>query len=55
MEIVVGGTKRDEEPVGHATAAPHRRKEIAWRDRHHRVHLAVAVTATARQLDGPCE
>ena len=39
MEIVVGGAKRDEEPVGHAAASPHRRKEIAWRDHHHRVHL----------------
>ena len=39
----------------HATASPHRRKEIAQRDHHRRVHLAVAVTATARQLDGPCE
>ena len=55
MEIVVGGAKRDEEPVGHAAASPHRRKEITWRDHHHQVHLAVAVTATARQLDGPCE
>ena len=55
MEIVVGGTKQDEEPVGHAAASPHRRKEIAWRDHHRQVHLAVAVTATARQLEGPCE
>ena len=55
MEIIVGGAKRDEEPIGHAAASPHRCKEIAWRDHHHRVHLAVAVTATARQLDGPCE
>ena len=44
MEIVVGSAKRDEEPVSHATASPHRRKEIAWRDHHRRVHLAVAVT-----------
>ena len=55
MEIVVGGAKQDEEPVGHAAASPHRHKEIAWRDHHRRVHLAVAVTATARQLNGPCE
>ena len=52
MAIVVGGAKWDEEPVGHAAAFPHRRKEITWRDHHRRVHLAVAVTATARQLDG---
>ena len=55
MEIIVGGAKRDVEPVGHAAASPHCRKEIAWRDHHRRVHLAVAVTATVRQLDGPCE
>ena len=42
MEIVVGGTKQDKEPVGHAAATPHCRKEIAWRDQHRRV------TATAR-------
>ena len=35
MEIVVGGAKQDEEPVGHTAASPHRRKEIAWRDHHH--------------------
>ena len=29
MEIVVGGAKQDEEPVGHAAASPHCRKEIA--------------------------
>ena len=51
----MGGAKRDVEPVGHAAASPHQRREIAWRDHHCRVHLAVAVTATARQLDGPCE
>ena len=51
----MGGTKQDEEPVGRATASPHCRKEIAWRDHHRRVYLAVAVTATARQLDGPCQ
>ena len=55
MEIVVGSAKQDEEPIGHATASPHCCKEIVWRDHHHRVHLAVAVTATARQLNGPCE
>ena len=51
----MGDAKQDEEPVGHADASPHRRKKIAWRDHHRQVHLAVAVTATARQLDGPCE
>ena len=55
MEIIVGGTKRDVEPVGHAATSPHRRKEILWGGHHRRVHLAVAVTATARQLNGPCE
>ena len=55
MEIVVGGAKWDKEPVGPAAASPRRRKEIAWKDHHRRGHLAVAVTATARQLDGPCE
>ena len=51
----MGGAKQDEEPVGHAAASPHCHKEIAWRDHHRQVHLAVAVTATARQLDGPCD
>ena len=51
----MGGTKQDKEPVGHAAASPHQCKEIAWRDHHRRVHLAVAVRATARQLDGECE
>ena len=51
----MGGAKQDEEPIGHATASPHCRKEIVWRDHHHRVHLAVAVKATARQLDRPCD
>ena len=51
----MGGAKQDKEPVGHTAASPHCHKEIAWRDHHHRVHLAVAVTATARQLDGPCD
>ena len=49
----MGGTKRDVEPVGHAAASPHRRREIARGGHHSRVHLVVAVTATARQLDGP--
>ena len=55
MEIVVGGAKQDEEPIGHVAASPHQRKEIVWRDHHCQVHLAVAATATARQLDRPCE
>ena len=55
MEIVVGGRKQDEVPVSHAAASPHCHKEIAWRDHHCQVHLAVAVKATARQLDGPCD
>ena len=44
----MGGAKQDEEPVSHAAASPHCRNEITWRDHHRRVHLAVAVTATAR-------
>ena len=39
----MGGTKQDKAPVGHAAASPHCHKENAWRDHHHRVHLAVAV------------
>ena len=48
----MGGANQGEVPVGHATASPHCHKEIVWRDHHHR---AVAVKATARQLDGPCD
>ena len=51
----MGGVRQDEEPLCHAAASPHCREEIVWRDHHHRVHLAVAVAATARQLDRPCE
>ena len=51
----MGGTKQDEAPIGHAAASPHCCKENAWRDHHRRVHLAVAVKATARQVDGPCD
>ena len=51
----MGGAKQDEVPVGHAAASPHCHKEIAWRDHYHRVHLVVAVKATARQLEGPCD
>ena len=55
MEIVVGGAKQDEAPVSHAAASPHCHKEKAWREHHRRDHLAVAVKATARQLDEPCD
>ena len=51
----MGGAKQDEAPVGRVAASPCCHKENAWRDHHHRVHLAVAVKATARQLDGPCD
>ena len=44
----MGGTKQDKEPVSHAAASPHCHNEIVWRDHHRQVHLAVAVTATAR-------
>ena len=55
MAIIRGGAKQDEAPVGHTTAAPCRYKVNVWGDHGRRVHLAVAVTATARQLDEPCE
>ena len=55
MEIIVGGTKQDKAPVSHATASPCCHKENVWRDHCHQVHLAVAFTATARQLDEPCD
>ena len=51
----MGGAKQDEAPIGHAAAYSHCDKENAWRDHHHRVHFAVALKATARQLDGPCD
>ena len=51
----MGGAKQEEAPIGHAATSPHCHKENAWRYHHHRVHLAVAVKATARQLDGPCD
>ena len=51
----MGGAKQEEAPIGHAAASPHCHMENAWRYHHHRVHLAVAVKATARQLDGPCD
>ena len=55
MEIVIGGTKQDEAPVDHAATSPCCHKENAWRKHHHRVHLAVGVKATTRQLDKPCD
>ena len=51
----MGGAKQDEAPVGHSAASPCCHKENAWRKHHHRVHLAVVVKATARQLDKPCD
>ena len=51
----MSGAKQDEAPVSHATTSPCCRKENAWRYHHCRVHLAVAVKVTARQLDGPCD
>ena len=55
MEIVVGGTKQDKAPIGHAAASPHCHKENTRRECHCQVRLAVAVKATARQLDEPCD
>ena len=55
MAIIGGGAKQDEAPVGHTAAAPRRYKVNVWRDHGRRVHLALAVTATARQLDEPFE
>ena len=51
----MGGAKQDEAPIGHATASTHFHKENTWRKHHCRVHLAVVVKATARQLDKPCD
>ena len=51
----MGGTKQDEAPIGHATTYPRCHKENTWRKHHHRVHLAVVVKATARQLNEPCD
>ena len=51
----MGGAKQDEAPISHATASPRCHKENTWREHHCRVHLAVAVKATARQLDKPCD
>ena len=48
MAIIGGGTKQDKAPVGHAAAAPRHYKVNVWRDHGRQVHLAVAVTATAR-------
>ena len=55
MAIIGGGAKQDKAPFGHAAAAPRRYKVNVWRDHGCQVHLAVAVTATARQLNEPCE
>ena len=51
----MGGTKQDKAPVGHAATYPRCHKENTWRKHHRRVHLAVIVKATARQLDKPCD
>ena len=51
----MGGAKQDEAPIGHAVTSSHCRKENTLRDHHRQVHLAVALKATARQLDGPCD
>ena len=51
----MGGAKQDKAPIGHAAASPHCHKENAWRKHHCRVHLAVVVKATARQLDEACD
>ena len=51
----MGGAKHDEAPVGHTTTSPCHCKENTWRYHHRQVHLAVAVKATARQLNRPCD
>ena len=51
----MGGAKRDEAPVSHAATSPRCHKENASMKHHRRVHLAVVVKATARQLDEPCD
>ena len=51
----MGGAKQDESPVGHTATSPRCHKENTWRKHHHRVHLAVVVKATARQLNEPCD
>ena len=51
----MGGAKQDEAPVSQTTVSPRHHKENAWREHHCRVHLAVAVKATARQIDEPCD
>ena len=55
MEIVVGGAKQDKAPVGHIAASPCCHKKNAWMEHHCRNHLVVALKATARQLNGPCD
>ena len=51
----MGGAKQDEAPVSHAATSPRCHKENTWRKHHCRVHLAVVVKATSRQLDEPCD
>ena len=51
----MGGAQQDKAPISHAAASPHCHKENAWREHHRQVRLAVAVKATARQLDEPCD
>ena len=51
----MGGANQDEAPVSHTAASPCCHKENAWRKHDRRVHLAVVVKATARQLDEPCD
>ena len=55
MDIIVGGAKQDEAPIGHAATTTCCHKVNALRGHGCRVHLAVAVTATTRQLDEPCD
>ena len=55
MEIIVGGAKQDKAPVGHAATAPHHHKVNTYRGHGCQVHLAVAVTASTRQLDKQCD
>ena len=51
----MGGAKQEEAPTGHVVASPCCHKDNTWMEHHCRVHLAVAVKATARQLDRPCD
>ena len=49
----MGGIKQDKAPISHTAASPRCHKENTWRKHHCRVHLAVVVKATERQLDKP--